>query len=623
MKNSTISSIALLGAAAVACLPAKPADPGAPAIVSFVATPAIVSSGQSSTLSWTVTGATSLSIDGGVGTVGASGTRAVSPSASTTYTLTASNPAGSATGTARVTVNAGGTADVMVAVDTTQNRRAISPWVYGYNSGSAAGAPPGTTWLRIGGNRWTAYNWTNNYSNAGSDYGPYHNDTLMGSPSDGPGHASTGPVDDAKAHGLGLLVTIPVQGWVSKDASGNVPLTGPLTDHFVQNQPRKGSAFTSTPSPTSDPVFQDEFAAFLGARWGSGSTPLHFSLDNEPDLWSYTHAEVQRSALTYAAFLAQSIASAAAIKDAVPGGLIFGPANYGWNGYMNLQNAPDAGTLGDFLNYYLDQMSGASSTQGRRLLDVLDLHFYSEAQGCGVRVNDASGGNGDCVMAARVQASRSFWDATYKEYSWITGCCSGGGGIQLVPRMLAKIAAHYAGTKLAITEYNQGGSDHISGAVAQADALGAFGREGVFAASYWPLMGNNTWAFAAWRAFRNYDAGGLNYGDTAVQADTSDVAHLAAYASVDSGAPDRVVLVLVHRPGAVTNATGAVTGSDGSQSRSVAIQVSHPKALTKVRAWQLTGASSSWQTVSLAAPSGNALAVTLPALSVTTVELTP
>ncbi|HYV65565.1 MAG TPA: glycoside hydrolase family 44 protein, partial [Myxococcales bacterium] len=430
--------------------------------MAFTASPGVISPGQTSTLSWNVTFATSLTIDGGVGDVTGQTSKVVSPGANATYTLTATSSAGTATKTASVTVLAPGTADATVAVDTSQDRRSISPFVYGYNSGSSSQAPHGTTWLRIGGNRWTAYNWTSNYSNAGSDFGPYHNDTLMGSPANGPGFAAAPAVDDAKAHGLGLLVTIPIQGWVSKDASGNVPLTSPLTDHFAQNQPKKGSAFTTTPSPTSDPVFQDEFANFVAGRWGNGSGAIHFSLDNEPDLWSSTHAEIQRTALTYSAFLGQSIASAGAIKDAVPSALIYGPVSYGWAGYMNLQNAPDAAQHGDFLAYYLDQMSAASASQGRRLLDVLDLHFYSEARGCGARVNDPSAGNGDCVRAARVQSTRSLWDPTYKEDSWITGCCTSGAGIQLVPRMLGKIASHYAGTRLAITEYNHGGSDDVS-----------------------------------------------------------------------------------------------------------------------------------------------------------------
>jgi len=65
----------------------------APVITSFAASPSWVTSGQTSTLKWSVTGATSLSIDP-IGTVSGTST-AVMPAADTNYTLTASNQYGS------------------------------------------------------------------------------------------------------------------------------------------------------------------------------------------------------------------------------------------------------------------------------------------------------------------------------------------------------------------------------------------------------------------------------------------------------------------------------------------------------------------------------------------------
>src|SRR5262249_55036757 len=141
--------------------------------------PGIILGGQSSTLHWSVTRASSINIDHGVGSVASYGTQSVAPTASVTYTLTASNSVRTVTASTTITVT---TADGTTSAEPGRDQRIISPFVYGYNAGSAASAPPGATWLRLGGNRWTAYNWTNNYSNAGSDYGPYHNDNLMGSP---------------------------------------------------------------------------------------------------------------------------------------------------------------------------------------------------------------------------------------------------------------------------------------------------------------------------------------------------------------------------------------------------------------------------------------------------------
>lgn len=63
-----------------------------PTVVSFQATPAAITVGESSTLSWEVTGADSVTIDGV--TVDATGTMEVNPVSTTTYTLVATNRRG-------------------------------------------------------------------------------------------------------------------------------------------------------------------------------------------------------------------------------------------------------------------------------------------------------------------------------------------------------------------------------------------------------------------------------------------------------------------------------------------------------------------------------------------------
>src|SRR5205807_9482189 len=68
--------------------------------------PETVDKVQTVTLTWQTTNATDISIDQGVGTVQASGSKQVSPTDSTTYTLTAKGDGGTQTATARVTVNA-------------------------------------------------------------------------------------------------------------------------------------------------------------------------------------------------------------------------------------------------------------------------------------------------------------------------------------------------------------------------------------------------------------------------------------------------------------------------------------------------------------------------------------
>ncbi len=81
-----------------------PASP--PAIASLTATPSSIQAGQSSTLSWGVSGAQSLSLSGGVGDVTGLSSKAVSPATTTTYTLTATGAGGTASATTTVNVSA-------------------------------------------------------------------------------------------------------------------------------------------------------------------------------------------------------------------------------------------------------------------------------------------------------------------------------------------------------------------------------------------------------------------------------------------------------------------------------------------------------------------------------------
>jgi hypothetical protein len=82
-----------------------PVDPNAPGVTNFSVAPATMYSGGSATLSWMVSGANSVTIDNGVGSVSqTSGTVSVSPASTTTYTLSATNGFGTRVRTTTVTV---------------------------------------------------------------------------------------------------------------------------------------------------------------------------------------------------------------------------------------------------------------------------------------------------------------------------------------------------------------------------------------------------------------------------------------------------------------------------------------------------------------------------------------
>src|SRR4051794_15362226 len=71
-------------------------------------------------------------------------------------------------------------APVTFTIDATAAVHPISRWIYGINEFALGGtAWPNLTFRRVGGNRWTAYNWVNNASNAGSDF-IFQNDDYLG-----------------------------------------------------------------------------------------------------------------------------------------------------------------------------------------------------------------------------------------------------------------------------------------------------------------------------------------------------------------------------------------------------------------------------------------------------------
>jgi len=243
-------------------------------------------------------------------------------------------------------------------------------------------------------------------------------------------------------------------------------------------------------------------------------------------------------------------------------------------------------------------MKSAEQAAGKRLLDV---HGYPEAEGDGHRIVDDGGTAGE--VAAREQAPRSLWDPTYTETSWITRW-STNGPVRLIPRLMDRIGSHYPGTRLSISEYNYGAGGHISGAIAQADVLGVFGREGVFAASVWLTSQTNTFLFDAFAMYRNYDGRGGAFGDTSIRATTSSVDSRTAYGSVDCGDPARVVVVSINKHAAPLVAS---------------ITVKHTSP-TAADVYVLTEASGTpTHTGSLAAVDANAFSYTMPAQSLPTI----
>src|SRR5690606_13894591 len=195
---------------------------------------------------------------------------------------------------------------------------------------------------------------------------------------------------------------------------------------------------------------------------------------------------------------------------------------------------------------------------GKRLLDVLDFHWYPEAQGSCRIIIDACDQISEAQAEARIQAPRSLWDNTFTEKSWITSATTGNKPINLLGMVKSSIAARYPGTRMALTEYEYGGHDHWSGGLAQADVLGILGREGLYMATLWSQPGKFT--KASFRIFRDYNGNGGTFGDLALPVAAGDPAALSVFAALDSKDATKLHIVAINKTNAVRSTRFALPG---------------------------------------------------------------
>ncbi|RYZ23086.1 MAG: T9SS type A sorting domain-containing protein [Chitinophagaceae bacterium] len=447
---------------------------------------------------------------------------------------------------------AGAQDTIRVQVHPAQARKPVSPYIYGVNDRYAR-----ATTLRLGGNRLTSYNWENNASNAGHDY-IHHSDEYVpwqqGVPDSLMEHAGSAIQafhDRALAQNAYSLVTLPMAGYVAADKRGTIQAADAAPSaRWKEVRLRKGAPLSLIPDTTDGAIYLEEELNFLLHHYGQSNTATGirgYSLDNEPCLWFSTHPRLfGETHVAVDTLLRRSIALANLIKDMDPTAEVFGPALYGFNAYLDLQQAPDWGDYNSrydmFVHYYLDEMRRQDSAGGRRLLDVLDLHWYPEYNFTS-RSSPFGNGTDPATNKARMDAPRSLWDSSYVENTWI------GNGhafriLPVLPKLRSMIDTWYPGTKLALTEYSYMGGGHPSGGIAQADALGAFGREGLYMAHYWGAP--TGYIQSGFDLFRNYNGLGGSFPDTSVRAVTSNIEISSVYAGT-SGSDSSLRIIALNK----------------------------------------------------------------------------
>ena len=443
--------------------------------------------------------------------------------------------------------------DMKITVTPSEQIRKISPYIYGVNTGVDLNAVSAKS-IRLGGNRMSAYNWENNVSNAGSDY---YNTSDMYMISDIPDEFKRVPGGPALAlsnqaceHNIPYtLLTLQMLGYVTSSKRGRVTEENAApSEYWVEVKNRKNGEFTLEPDKKDGAVYTDEYLNYLFDKLGKSDSETGikaYALDNEPVLWKHTHSLAWRGELSCSEIIERSLDLASLVKEMDSEAEVFGPALFGYSAFVDLGSAPDWQQIKAdngyrwFIDYYLDEMRNAEKNGSTRLLDVLDIHYYTEAKGvCGER--SCNHYDNDGCIKARLDSVKSLYDENYREDSWITD--TGAEFFPLLPNLQQSIDKYYPDTKIGFTEYNFGGGDHISGAGAEADTLGIFAEYGVYFASIWSFD-NNQYQLAAINMFTDYDGKGNGFGDTLIKNEYENE-NISVYSSID-GSDENTVKVIV------------------------------------------------------------------------------
>lgn len=430
-------------------------------------------------------------------------------------------------------------------LDVERDVHTISSLIYGLSGASEEIMdeirPTLNSW---GGNPSTRYNWkVGNAWNAGSDW-EYRNGNYGAQ-----GNASEAFVAEAQASGAKVRLAVPTLGWVAKNDDNNtcsfpLPGGGCGTANYANCQ-TGGDREIANPelaNVRSDPESIKAWLTYLTVEKGY---PVDFiALDNEPELWGYTHYDVHPDCTTYQEIVDKYLEYAGPIREAAPNARLVGPATCCWYFYWNSA----AGRLDklshlnqDFLPWFLDRLRAADAKNGWRSLDVLDIHYYPEGL-----YNDQA----DPETAAwRLRSTRTLWDSAYSDESWIKE------PVYLIPRMKKLLEQHYPGALLGISEWNWGADQTMNGALAIADVLGIFGRENLYYAAYWMFPPAQSPGAFAFRMYTNYDGDGSRFGDTSVWAESSNDSEVGSYAALDSTSGRLHVLLINKNPHAAAPVT--------------------------------------------------------------------
>ena len=518
----------------------------------------------------------------------------------------------------QITMLAAFAQNVTISVNATQNKRLISPYIYGKNEGFDKSVQfykdAGLQFARMnGGNNASAYNWRLKI-----DVHPdWYNNV----------YANNWDVLAQK-----IITNFPnIQGMFAFQLLGRVASnTNNNFNDWAYNQSQYWSGVSQnlagggTPDPNgggkalvdgnpdlfSKPWPADSSVAILNDWFGANGKGfnknqfVYWNMDNEVDIWSGTHDWAMPTQLSAAAFMDRYITLAKKAKALYPGIKLCGPVTtsewqwYKWSNESIFIN----GRYYPWIEYFIKRLGDEYKATGIKLVDVLDIHNYPWY-------------NGD--DAAALQGHRIYYDTTY-DYPGSNGIrtSTGGWDVSLTKQYIFKringwLNEHFGanhGITPGVSEWGTMSSSNPSlESVIYASHLGTFANNGVELFSPW------NWSIGMWETLHLFSRNAKKYS---VSSTSSLENTVSAYSSVNENA-DSLTVMLVNR--------------DMSASRTVTINLSNfSVANGNYNTLQLSSLPATESFVShtqnalkanAVAVNSNSLTITVPALSTTAILL--
>ncbi|KAH8825196.1 glycoside hydrolase family 44-domain-containing protein [Flagelloscypha sp. PMI_526] len=294
--------------------------------------------------------------------------------------------------------------------------RTINPLIYGVNfaTDTAYVKDIGVSISRWGGNAVTAYNPFGGFTNAGADWFFENRNIDYGSADDWLGWV--------KACWCKLA-------WVAKDATSY--------SYSAAVYPNQAKYDPLSSRPVSQNVSYVPWSTANVTTWLKGlvNKPAILAIDNEMEIAHSTHQDMHPAPVSYDEELATYDQPFRPAQVAMPSTCAW------WFYWTSAVGYTDntAHNNTDWLPYFLQKMKANDASVGKRTLDYLDIHYYFAPD---------TSANDDAAKALRMRMTRSLWDTTYVDESWIGTSTPQSHQpnatiVQLIPRMQSLIAANY------------------------------------------------------------------------------------------------------------------------------------------------------------------------------------